>query len=813
MSSSSSSSSSSSGTPLTVKRTDPTYVSLFSLLSSPSSSSRHLNLLPVSGLYGSITLYLARLDTETDAGSVTPALDEFIAVLLGSESFWNVDGVVVKGSGTTARIHEDLQTEREPSSSAPISLLRRLYDLHLAAARAVFSKIEALLHQRNGSTGWGTQVALKKWVDGIIKAAAAAESTPIAIAANRDQASHLEDLPRLAITSGLLVGLGAYRQQQIERKQQQSTTAHPASSAKEKPALDVSRAFRAAQLHWILAWQSALEDHPPPPPDDAWEKEFVQVKDQSRNDSREQRFLLLLHLAGQVSPYLSDRTLSILKPEPILVVFIQTLLPLFQTPLLRLDEGGGGEVATPLTHALYPLLGPLSRIMAAAGETLLLKSSLQDAERVLLPGDDSQGLGVVAQLCNTAATLHTAFCNRNRNTGTTLSDANAWTSLKAFLFVSVQFFDSILDGVVEVLPSPVYNVLSEGKYLEAASADTASPDAPPATSSNIPPALTTLLVKQVESLMQLAFVTFSNTAPGDAHDATADGADPTRITSNEIYNRFTTYRHAFYGALEVIKSDLGASVHLLGRLQAQLGGANADVTARSAWLPRAHLTIYLDAAEQLVSILPNTLIESRILPYCRPYLLDATYPSLFESSHSCLLAIFDAKKAVCKDLMPFYLDALLDTFPQGHLSEQQLSHALCTILACTSDVDDAASYFVIERLEEAIKNPQRRVTYGSTGTTTTASAASASPPAPPLTDEAKLSLQLTCIDLLPYVNLVLLRSLLSTIESWIMASRKEDTSRHEELCKRTFKALEGMDDTARQEGVRWWLDKREAFGV
>lgn len=424
---------------------------------------------------------------------------------------------------------------------------------------------------------------------------------------------------------------------------------------------------------------------------------------------------------------------------------------------------------------------------------------LQDVQRLLLGGveQDSQAIGnspgVVSQLFHLSGELYQRFLTNELTDSKSTTTTELWSSLKAFLFTSVQFFDAVLDGIVEILPSPVYPLMSEERYLEQ------QQDAAPTSTSNIPPVLTTILLRQVESLMRLAFVTFS---------ITNDGSDEAkRITSNEIYNRFTTYRHAFYGALEVIKSDLGASVALLHRLETYITSSTDDT-----WLSRAHHTTLLDACEQLVPILPNPLIEARVLPLCKSNLQDATYPALFESSHSVLLAIFESKKAVCQHLMPFYLDTLLLSLPRKLLSQQQFSHALCTIVACTSDVDDAASYYVVECIEQVVKGSKRRIVYGQEQ--------HPEQQHQDLDEETKLHFKLAYIDLLPFVNLVLLRSLLHTVESWILRARDgkdgstaADDAHHQQLCKRTFKALNGMDDTARQEGVRWWLEKREAFGV
>ncbi|CAO1632596.1 unnamed protein product [Sympodiomycopsis kandeliae] len=808
---------SSSSTPLVVSPSDPTYISLLTLLSSPASSSRHLNLLPPSGLYGSIALYLARLDPTAENNS--SPLDDLVERLLTSQSLWNVDNFI---NSESKRIHEDIT---QPSSQP--SFMNRVYHLHLAVARAVFSKIEALLLQRNGSTGWRTQADLKRWAEQIVKASH-----------TDSRSDHDIGLARFAIATGLVVGLGAYRQQ--SRSQQSNNT--PSQG------LNVSRAFFAIQAQWITSFHEILESHLASSisntDDDEWEKEFVQVSHQDDTLS----LLGPILLAAQVSPHLSERALSTLKPEPILTLFPRALFPLFQKPYLTISQDLD-QITTPQTHVLYPLLGPLSRILAAAGENALLYLSLQDVHRILLGHQPNQskaqvdgGPGVLKEIFNLAGILHEEFLSNQAMSTSGGSEAltNLWTSLKAFLFISIQFFDSLLDGIVEVLPSPVYTLRSEEWYTKekeqhqkqkqkqkASSASAPAAD-PLLRTSNIPPTLTTILITQIETMMRLGFITFSVTNPaqaptqvgkgkdstvatGDNDTAAGGDTDPTKMTSNDLYDHFSTYRRAFYGSLEVVKSDLGASVELLDNLQAYLPAQGASsLSERSEWLLRAHQTIYLDASEQLISILPSSSISSQIIPYSQPYLLDATYPCLFESSHSCLLSIFETHSSnLCIDLMPYYLECLLKSFPK-HLSNHQLSHTLSTIVSCISNIDDAKSYYIVERLEEVIKNPDRKLSFQ-----------------PYLQEEGehkgeweetKLQFQLAYIDLLPYVNLVLLRSLLNTIEGWILEAKQGDQNNEEQshkaqLCARTFKALGGMDDTARQEGVRWWLDKRESFGV
>jgi hypothetical protein len=134
----------------------------------------------------------------------------------------------------------------------------------LAAARAVYSHIELLLTLQNGSTGWGTQRKLRQWVDLINESISGAEMPAI---------PPLEPglaVPKLAILTGLLVGLTAYRQQHQSENRQ---------------GLSVKRALQAAETHWLVCFEevmqglaslSKVEEQKSSAEEDVWESEFTQ---------------------------------------------------------------------------------------------------------------------------------------------------------------------------------------------------------------------------------------------------------------------------------------------------------------------------------------------------------------------------------------------------------------------------------------------------------------------------------------------------------------------------------------------------------
>lgn len=809
-------------------RIDSTYTSLYSLLAAPASSSAHLSLLPPPALYSSITLYLSRLPKA--------ALPEFVQTLAGSQSLWNAT-VLIDGS-VPGRIHEEVNKPlQDTRGQAPCSLAVRAYQIHLAAARAALSHIELLVHLSGGNPGWSTQRKLKSWVDLINKNLTSAEGNEFV----PNPLMKGQVIPQLSILTGIIVGFNAYYQQ--------------GKSAADLPnRVDVRPALRSVRTHWARALEAtfqnllAMDDPPMPSPQDKrkdaqdqWEREFAQnntaadamLIDQGRRSALVQEAALVpLLLAAQAGALVSDRTLTELSAEPVLRVLPLCLLPLFEPPNLRL-AAEPGAVKTPVTHALFPCLGPLSRILSAAAEQAALRMRGDDLERIMLGTSGSKAFrapnakivsslqpqrelrqpGLVRKVVEAAAQLETRFNGAqlgslsvsSTDSGNKATMTDVWSTLKSFLFFTVQLFDAILDGFAATLPSPVYSTLNPDAFERERTQSLQNIDVPTITTTNIPLHVLETLHLQVLGLYNLTFVTFSITREETATPASS--SEPSRqVTSNEIYNRFTTYRHAFYGSLEVIKADLGASTALLEALLARL---EADGRALPEWQQLARITVLLDTCEQLVLILPDALIETRVLPHCRPHLRhdDSQRQHLapFESAHSCVLAIFDAKRSISAELMPYYVDCLLLGFRKGQISSAQISHALVTVVACLSDVDDARSYWVVETVQEAAANADISATQ-------------------------RLELQLALVDMLPMLNLVLLRSLLAQVRKYILeapsslteatetitsAIEKEtavESPKHR-LCSQTFKALSQMDDTARQEGVRWWLDNRGEFGV
>lgn len=831
-------------------RLDSTYTSLYALLAAPASSSAHLALLPPQALYSSLTLYLSRLPNL--------ALAEFVQTLATSRCLWFSHDVVDRGAD--GRLHEDLATPlSNVCSQSAASLLGRAYQVHLAAARAVLSRIDLILATQKGSGSWSSQRRLRAWVE-LVHGSLLDVNLDL-----RAPSEHMAEVPvpRLALLTGLVVGLSAYKLQRGDS---------PRGEDGKSKTIDVRTALRAAESHWVQAFGDAIQQlrgidllNVTPSPSETtdqaesqWEREFARstgrddftiVKQGRRSAEARRASLVPLVLAAQAASFVSDRALAALDPEPLLHIIPLAVLPLFDAPLFRLSLVPSQSI-NPTTHALFNCLGPLSRLLAIAGESIALKLRREEVELLLLGSDRARystrhglfGLiaaaepsrrwpGVVTQLLNSAAELERRF--NDSRLGSTLATApeeaakavmtETWTSLKSFLFLVVQFFDSVLNGLVTILPSPVTSSVDLQSFQqqrgESQNQEGASLSRTLSTTSNIPPGILEVLQAQIVAIMHLTFIIFSTTR--DETSVQNSSLRPRQVTSNEIFARFTTYRHVFYGSLEVIKSDYGASSSLIEALWFDL--ARQDPVAIPEWQFVAKVTVFLDICEQLVPALPIALIKTPVLEYCRPHLRISDdnnhHVAASESAHSCVLAMFDAKREVCAELMPFYVDSLLEGFARDQISAAQLSHALVTVVACLSDIHDAQTYWVVQMLEEAIQRCHS-VENAVSGRA-----------------EQRTHLQMALIDLLPVVNLVLLRPLLNTARQYILeaptgpsgnavikegaglsdAPGSQDTdgkrSPREQLCGRTFRALNQMDDTARQEGVRWWLDNRSEFGI
>lgn len=128
------------------------------------------------------------------------------------------------------------------------------------------------------------------------------------------------------------------------------------------------------------------------------------------------------------------------------------------------------------------------------------------------------------------------------------------------------------------------------------------------------------------------------------------------------------------------------------------------------------------------------------------------------------------------------------------------------MINAVSDRSDTVAWQSLETLWSALEAER----YRAAATTPSEALAGASSGAP--ATERERTLGDVYIAQLAHVNLVLLRSLLRRVKVLILHSPAGSDARLH-LCEQTFAALAGLDASTREEGVRWWLDERERFGV
>ncbi len=211
------------------------------------------------------------------------------------------------------------------------------------------------------------------------------------------------------------------------------------------------------------------------------------------------------------------------------------------------------------------------------------------------------------------------------------------------------------------------------------------------------------------------------------------------------------------------------------------------------------------------------------------YLDDPRFQLTFEAAHSFILALFTARRRVCRELAPYYVRLLLASYP-SLLNEAQFEHAFGTTIDTLSDKDDAAAWWALTQLSEEIDQSRLHLAGVRSEEVPSASTPSAPPtnalvtsaatatglpkPPPPTRAEVLQHLELTYVSQLANINLALLRSTLARVRALINeAARLGDDEKRMALCERTFATLALLDASTREEGLAWWTNHRKEFGV
>lgn len=698
----------------TPKGTDSAYQSLRRLLLSSSANAEHLEAMDRSTLYGSIGFYLAAM--------ALPNVTEFADVLATSPSLW------------VPPVRPD----------AAHVLVDRTTSLTQALVFAVQERLELITDNVGRRSPHAAPRELGLWVHAVLDG--------MHRAVERQSAGPWSLLPQLTLLTGLLQGLEAAR---VERR------------AKKDGRRALSFHLRRLVVTLQNEWAAVLAQLLP------------MLNDLNAAHAGSGTGFAALALAAQCIDILPASQLQLVDDRLWVTAVMPALLDVFGCAsstahldrLLTQATHCDGQVVLPPTdpalawthaaesHPLFPLAGPLTRLLAGAMHRLALTSTPAALEE-MLGAEDTR---LLATLYAIGAKLDTAWTTSAFGGAPSTAIAQEsqaavdgmWQVFKTYLFSVTMLLEAVVDAVVERSPA-----LSE-TYPPARDAAPRHGWARMAT-SNTPAPYVRLLTDVLHIYLPLYFIT------------TTFGLDG-----------FESYRKVFYSALDVLSRDPDACTQLMAALANEVAPTRGAAD-QATFQQRIHATYVLLVAEQLVAEVPEAMVSELILPMCRPYLEDTQFQDAFESAHSVVLALYTAQSASTLELTPFYVGLLLRSFP-SHLNEHQLTTALSTVVASLFNRSDSLAWWCVEEVDSA-----------------TADALAAG-------DAARVrALTHALAMLISHVNLVLLRSLLAKVRAHILRL-PEASAEREALVETTFGALGDMNAATREEAMRWWLHNAPAF--
>ncbi|KOS15953.1 hypothetical protein Malapachy_3319 [Malassezia pachydermatis] len=592
---------------------------------------------------------------------------------------------------------------------------------------------------------------LKDWVKAVLDGVHTGMSYPGA----------RSSLAQLAMLTGLVQGIAHER-----KKRTKSKARSPLS-------------FRLRKLAAMLdpVWASALE--PVLTPDKTWEAEFGAANVAVRTAA--------LTLAAGVVDLLPETAMQAVSDTAWIDSALPLLLDIFEARgmqdtlfhdahpradgLLLLPKGSVSEqwCLRVQSHPLFAHAGPLSRLISAPLRRLGATMSAMDYASFLCdhPQATLPHLLVASEALNMAWTtspLANVPADQIAEESRALT-TDLWHVFKTYLFSVTLLLDAVANTVVEQCPSPaeVYPPGSTGSRSEVLQRDW-----PAMPTSNTPAPYLLVLAATLRIFGMLYW-----------------------ITSTFSMDGFESYRVVFYSALDVLSRDAEACTQLVSTMADELlqryddvpGGRSAKDTSFGQ---RIHATFFLLVVEQLASELPDTMIDHLVLPMCRPYLEDTRFQDAFESAHSVVLALYAAQAPRTKALTPFYVQLLLDCFP-AQLNATQLEAALSTVVESLSDRSDSLAWWCIEQVDEALSAAQAQHK-----------------------EDIAHTLGICLAALVPHVNLVLLRALLTKISARILELPAASPPRVR-LVERVHESLSDMDAATRSEAMHWWLEQSSLF--
>ena len=734
------------------------------------------------------------------------------------------------------------------------------------------------------------------WITNVISGMTSAEANgpPESYKASRGL-----PIPRLAILTGLMQGL--YLLIDERKRRRRMSFLEDLAATRSNPSLKLSVKHHASHVEdeWVVAFAEILESLAGGEADasenkgetdggeelDEWETEFrkrtaelaasAQITSLSSKAARLAAVREIqdvpLFLAAQLAPFLPDAKVQALNTEHLAAITSDAILSLFEASSegssvlehLAADAyvGPDGKAAlkspsqtiercrTITQSTLFPSLGPLSKLLSRA---LAHEVTLKDPESLALlvlngpAGSRTLTNPILQRMLQLAEALESAWLS-SALAGVKEEDivpesrqytAQLWTVFKSVLFSYTMVFDSMLDSLVDMCPSPTTTFPpAQVSHVEGE----ATRRWPPASTSNLPPVYLLIVQSMLRTYSKLYWITSTFGSDG-----------------------FDVYRKVFYSAIDVIGRDGEACIALLEEIRPDAsaflnGTSSGEVVERQSLehntAKRSGITYFLNVAEQIVPVLPDEVVEQMLLPFCRPYLEDTRFKDAFESAHSVALAVYTSRKRCMMDLTPFYIDLLLNSFP-SLLNSTQLEYAFTTIVSALSDRSDSVTWWTIQRLAEEIQKEGASNKDGAAAKLESSLETATEPsqeelseaqsssqsvhpsnpavadggavtPVPieggePLPHDRYVALQLCLLACIPCVNLVLLRSILNKAEVYILehkARANEQSKKHDShatkmaLAERTFDSIQGLNSATREEGLRWWLDKRASFGI
>ncbi|GAC97456.1 potential peroxisomal matrix Pex8 protein [Pseudozyma hubeiensis SY62] len=805
-------------------------------------------------------------------------------------------------------------------SSLSSFLISRSTSVSQAVAAALTKRVDLIVRSKKNSTGWATRSALSHYLNAVIQGIDDTErdSTPESYRAARGL-----PIPRFAIIGGLLNALYILKDQRKRTRDMSILEEMAALRANPSLGLSVRRPLSTIQDEWIVTLAEIL-DHlyarttPSPGSDvadasarddsdvDEWEVEFRKrtasvagpASITSLASKRTLRAALSdvrdvpLYMAAQLAPLVPDRKIHALDPVQLTSATSDAILSLFEGPdgssflsslaqdvhtqqcsgqQTKILVNPSGSTATilqsVLDSTLFPLLGPLSKLMSRALAKAVTSLTPEQISSLLLGTADAaletqlgdiEFFPLLIRMSRLSSRLEAAWLasplagakEEEIVESSRQLTKQLWTTFKTVLFSYTMVFDSMMDALVDMCPSPTLTIPpTVGAEAEAQQ----SRRWPSASTSNLP--------QPYLLIVQHVLATYSHLY---------------WITSTFGSDGFDVYRKVFYSALDVIGRDGEACIQLLELI----APVRVDPTDPSTILAdalesntakRSSTTYFLNVAEQLVGVLPDQVVEQLVLPICRPYLENTRFSDTFESAHSVVLALYSNHKRCILNLAPFYVELLIASYPQ-RLTAMQFEYAMSTVVGAVSDRSDSVAWWVITRLAEEVD--RERLSEGGAGegdrgksvqaggfvessgvtkgeledalvksdSTHPSDRAAGSSNQDNDTERSQTGsevdaydrlthLQMCLIGCIPSVNLVLLRSALAKVEAYIMQHKQREASglgsnaaevddadqqtgsSRIALCQKTFDAIQALNAATREEGLRWWLDHRVQFGV